>query len=139
LSNLLAIRTSIIALIFATFVFISWQFTRPGQQLLGLPAVIVAPVSTPSLEATNTMVSSSPCETTLYSVQADDTLSQIAVQFDISKDEIISLNDLTTETIHIGMPLMIPVCNFTPTSTLSPTTMTTFTPMISSATMPGGY
>lgn len=139
LRNLLAMRKVVLAFVFVTFGFVAWQFTRPGQQLLGLPEAIVAPVSTPSLESTNTMISSSQCEATLYTVQADDTLSGIAVQFAISKDEIISQNGLKTETIHIGMPLMIPVCKFTPTSTLSPTTTITFTPVISSATMPGGY
>jgi LysM repeat protein len=139
LSSILAIRTPIIAFVFAALVFIAWQFTRPGQQLLGPPGVIVAPVSTPSFESTNTVVSSSQCEATLYTVQADDTLSRIAVQFAVSKDEIILLNGLKTETIPIGLPLMIPVCNFTPTSTLSPTTTTTFTPVSNSATMPGGY
>jgi LysM repeat protein len=128
-----------LAFVFVAFVFVAWQFTRPGQQPLGLPAVIVAPVSTPSLESTNTLVSSEHCDKILYTVQANDTLSGIALQFSISKDQIISLNGLKTETIHIGMPLMIPVCHFTPTSTLSPTTTTTYTPVIRSATQPGGY
>jgi LysM domain/Putative zinc-finger len=135
----LAIRKAIIAFVFVAFVFSAWQFTRPGQALLGLPAVIVAPVSTPSLESTNTMVSSENCEGILYGVQANDTLSGIAAQFSISKDEIIARNRLGTETIHMGMALMIPVCRFTPTSTLSPTTTTTYTPVISSATEPDGY
>jgi LysM repeat protein len=138
-SSILAIRTAIIAFVFVAFVFSAWQFTRPGQQLLGLPPVIIAPVSTPSPESTNTIVSSEHCDGILYTVQANDTLSGIAAQFSISKDEIISLNGLKTETIHMGMPLMIPVCNFTPTSTLSATTTTTYTPVISSATEPGGY
>ena len=138
-STTLAIRTAVIAFVFVAFVFITWEFTRPGPQLLGLPPVIVAPVSTPSLESTNTSVGSEQCERILYTVQANDTLSGIAAQFSISKDQIITLNDLKTETIHAGMPLILPVCNFTPTSTLSPTNTTTNTPVIGSATQPGGY
>jgi LysM repeat protein len=139
LSNVLAIRRAIIAFVFVMFVFSAWQFTRPGQQLLGLPVVIGAPVSTPSLESTNTTVSSENCHGVPYTVQADDTLSDIAAQFSVSKDELISQNGLGTETIHRGMVLMIPVCNFTPTNTLSPTVTSTLTPVISSATEPNGY
>jgi LysM repeat protein len=135
----LAIRTAIIAFVFVAFFFSAWQFIRPGQQLLGLPAVIVAPVSTPSIESTNTAVSSEPCDGIIYTVQANDTLSGISAQFFVSKDEIISLNGLRAETLHAGMALIIPVCNFTPTSTLSPTTTITFTPVISSTTRPDGY
>jgi hypothetical protein len=138
-SNFLAMRTAVIGFIFAAFVFSAWQFTRPGGQPLGLPPAIVAPVSTPSLASTNTLVSSEPCGGKVYTVQANDTLSGIAAQFSTSVDEIISRNGLKTETIHLGMPLMIPVCNFTPTSTLSPTTTTTYTPITRSATEPGGY
>lgn len=138
-NNIMAIRTAIIAFVFVAFVYSAWQFTRQGGQLLGLPPVIVAPVSTPSLESTNTMVSSEHCAGIVYTVQANETLTSIAAQFSIPINEIISLNGLKTETIHIGMPLMIPVCNFTPTSTLSPTTTITYTPVIRSATEPGGY
>jgi predicted anti-sigma-YlaC factor YlaD len=137
--NILAMRRAMVAIVFVVFVFSAWQLTRTGQLLLGLPAVIAAPVSTPSLESTNTMVGSENCYGILYTVQANDTLSGIAAQFSISKDELISLNGLGTETIHIGMVLLIPVCKFTPTSTLSPTTTTTYTPVISSATEPDGY
>lgn len=138
-NNILAIRKAIIAFVFVAFVLSAWKFTRPGQSLLGLPAVIVAPVSTPSLESTNTLVSSENCVRLLYTVQVNDTLSGIAAQFSISKAELIALNGLGTETLRMGMTLMIPVCKFTPTSTLSPTATTTYTPVISSATEPDGY
>jgi LysM repeat protein len=138
-NNILAIRTAVIAFVFVAFVVSAWQFTRPGQTLLGLPAVIVAPVSTPSLESTNTMVSAENCSSLRYTVQASDTLSGIAAQFSLSKDEIVALNGLGTETIHMGMTLMIPVCKLTPTSTLSPTAPIRYTPVISSATEPDGY
>jgi LysM repeat protein len=139
--SLLAIRTVIMSFVFVMLVFSAWQFTRSGQQLRGLPPVMVAPVSTPSIESTNTTVSSRSCDAMHYNVQANDTLTSIADQFSISKDEIIAMNGLKTDRINLGMTLMIPVCNFTPTSTLSPTT-TTYAPVISSATSspaPDGY
>lgn len=134
-NNILAIRTVIISFVFVAFAVIMLQFTDSGQQLPGLSPVIVSPLPTPSIESTSTTISSKNCEHIRYIVQANDTLSSIADQFSIAKDDIISTNDLKTETIDIGMTLIIPVCNFTPTSAVKPTmSMTPLTPVISSAT-----
>jgi LysM repeat protein len=133
--NILAIRKAIISFIFVAFAVSMWQFMDSGQQLPGLSPIIVSPLPTPSIESTSTTISSKNCEHIRYIVQANDTLSSIADQFSRSKEEIISTNDLKTETINIGMMLMIPACNFTPTSVVKPTmSMTVLSPVISSAT-----
>lgn len=132
---ILAMRTALIGFVFVALVFTAWQFTFSGQQLPGLSPVIVASVPTPSIESTNTTINPKSCDVIQYRVQANDTLASIAYQFSISKDEIVSINRLRTETVNTGMTLKIPACRFTPTGTMWPTiTTTTFTPLISSAT-----
>jgi LysM repeat protein len=94
--------------------------------------VIASSVPTPSVESTNTSASPGGCYQIRYTVQADDTLASIAEQFSVSKDELIASNHLQTASIHPGMALIIPACNFTPTGVV--TRSTTLTPAIHSAT-----
>ena len=133
--NLLAMRTAIVSFIFVAFVFSAWQLTRSGQPLPGLSPLKVSSVPTPSIESTNTTISSKSCDLIHYQVQESDTLASLTDRFSISKDELLSLNNLKTETINSGMTLLLPDCNLTPTSTIWPTVATTtFTPVISSVT-----
>jgi LysM repeat protein len=44
-----------------------------------------------------------------YTVEPGDTLLDIAIEFDVTTEEIIELNDLANEnTIQIGQQLLIP-------------------------------
>jgi LysM repeat protein len=133
-SNLVAIRTALISFVFVVFAFSVWQFARPTARIPGLSPVIVSSVPTPSLESTNTSISPVGCYLVRYTVQAEDTLASIAEQFSLSKNEIITSNNLKTESIHTGITLMIPTCNFTPTGAAIETLPTTLTPVISSTT-----
>jgi LysM repeat protein len=80
------------------------------------------------------------CEELEYEVQENDTLESIANHFSISKEEIMSINNMKTETVNAKMELMIPICNFTPTGTVNPTALTTtYTPSTSPVpSTPGG-
>jgi LysM domain-containing protein len=138
--SVLTIRKIAISLVFALFVFGLWQFTlldgRGGSPLSGgMP-----PVPTPSIASTSTRMILENCDMMIYTIQQNDTLASIADRFSISKEEIISLNGLKTETANTGMELTIPICNFTPTSTIDPAAAltTTFTPVTNPSISPAG-
>jgi len=62
-----------------------------------------------------------PTEGTLYTVKSGDNLWDIANKFNVSVDAIKKANNLTSNTLQIGQILTIP------TSTVTPTTGTTYT------------
>jgi len=65
----------------------------------------------------------------LYSVGETDSIASIAAQFSLSAETIIELNHLQTEAVSPSLELLIPLCNFTPTSTFHAATFTTtYTP-----------
>lgn len=139
-SLILVTRTAIISIVFATFVFSAWQFTvSNGRTSTPIP-VSVLPIPTPSGQSTSTKISFQNCEEVSYQVQEKDTLESIADHFSVTKDKIMAINHLSTETINTKMKLLIPICNSTPTGTVYPSTMTiTFTPLTYPTTStPGG-
>jgi len=139
-SILLATRTAIISIVFAAFVFGAWQITQSGKQTPNPLPVGVRPVPTPSSQSTSTKISFQNCEEMSYQVQENDTLESIAMQFSVSKDKLMAINNLSTEILATKMELLIPFCNSTPTGTVHPSTLTTtFTPLLDPTTStPGG-
>jgi len=133
----LATRTAMIGVVFVAFIFSAWQFALSNRQTSGQSPVDVLPVPTPSKQSTSTKIMpQTTCEEILYIVQENDTLESIAHQFSISKEEIITINNMKTETVIRAMELIIPKCNSTPTGTAeSPATLTTtYTPSINLTT-----
>jgi hypothetical protein len=139
-SLILATRTAIISIVFAAFVFSAWQFTHLGSHTANPMPVSVLPIPTPSGQSTRTKISFQNCEELMYQVQENDTLESIAFQFSVAKDKIMDINNLSTESIHAKMDLLIPICTSTPTGTIHPSTLTiTFTPLVGPTTStPGG-
>src|ERR1041385_2181030 len=74
-------------------------------------------------EATQT---AQACEKVQYTVQANDTLSSIAFNYNVPQDAIKFYNGLPTDNVLIGTTLLIPLCERfatpgpTPTATLPP-------------------
>jgi LysM repeat protein len=139
-SNLLVTRTALISLVFAAFIFSTWQFTHAGRQI-GTPIPLnVLPIATPSGETTSTLLSVQNCVEMKYQVQENDTLESIAAQFSVPIGQIMALNNLRTKTLDPNLELRLPVCEPTTTSTVTASTQTTtFTPVIGSTTSaPGG-
>ncbi|HSJ86692.1 MAG TPA: LysM peptidoglycan-binding domain-containing protein [Anaerolineales bacterium] len=66
------------------------------------------------------------CEKISYTVQANDTLSSIALNYNVPQDAIKFYNGLSTDAVFLGQPLIIPLCERfatpgpTPTATLPP-------------------
>ena len=137
-SILLTTRTVIIGIAFVMFAYVAWQsvITNDGApQQTPLGALPLIP--TPSTRLTATTTLAEDCDEILYMVKENDTLEGIALQFLISKEDILSANHMTEESIHSTMELVIPLCKSTPTSTIHPPTFTT-TPFIGTTTYTPG-
>jgi len=97
---------------------------------VGQPLKIPYPTPTPAPpptdvpnEATQT---AQACEKIIYTVQANDTLSSIAFNYNVPQDAIKFYNGLSTDAVFLDQPLVIPLCERfatpgpTPTATLPP-------------------
>ena len=139
-SILLTTRTVLISIVFVAFVLSAWQFTRSNNRTSNPMPASDLPIPTPSEQSTSTKISLPNCEERLYPVQENDTLESIALRFSVSKEKIMSINNMSDETVRNKMDLLIPICASTPTGTIHPSTLTlTFTPLGGPTTAtPGG-
>ena len=137
---LLVTRTALISIFFLAFVLSAWQFTRSGSHTSTPVSSNVLPIPTPSSQSTSTTISLVNCKGFLYQLQKNDTLGRIADQFSVSREKIMAINHLNTETLGTRTQLWIPLCPSTPTGTIYPSTLTiTFTPLLGAITStPGG-
>ena len=139
-SPILATRTAALSLVLMALFFGVWQFMLSNPAASRQGPLPLLPVPTPSTSSTSTSTAFESCEMTLYTVQPGDTLAGIAVLFSVPEADIRQANSLTAESLSAGLQLIIPICYFTPTSTVHPATFTTtHTPAIRAATStPGG-
>lgn len=85
------------------------------------------PTPTPLPAATNTLepakATQAACEKVVYTVQANDTLASIAANYAVPAEAIKNFNGLPTDTVYLGMPITIPLCEreATPGPTPTPT------------------
>jgi LysM repeat protein len=139
----LTIRTAVVSFIFVAVFFGMWQFllSRPSMSNQMPPAVPAMPTpASYTAQVTSTTNTRETCELTMYKVQDHDTLAGIAKRFSVAEAEILAVNNLGTDALRPTMELVIPVCNFTPTGTIYPATLTTtYTPILQPTTStPGG-
>ncbi|HET9910563.1 MAG TPA: LysM peptidoglycan-binding domain-containing protein [Anaerolineales bacterium] len=135
MSMILATRTIAIGTVLLAFIFSVWQFTVSGAGESSPVPMSVPPIPTPSTQSTSTKITVQDCTGVLYTIQENDTLESIAYQFSTSREDLMAANHLNTETVSIGMELIVPICNLTPTGTIRPATLTTtYTPSISPTT-----
>jgi len=83
------------------------------------------PTPTPPPPPTSTLepgeATKAACEPAYYTVQANDTLSSIAANYDVSMASIREFNNLPTDNVLLGQTLTIPLCARNPTPGPSPT------------------
>ncbi|NIS82832.1 MAG: LysM peptidoglycan-binding domain-containing protein [Anaerolineales bacterium] len=83
------------------------------------------PTPTASPEPTATLppeeATRAACEKITYTVEANDTLSSIAQNYNVDQRGIMDYNGLTGETVFLGQVLIIPLCERLPTPGPSPT------------------
>jgi LysM repeat protein len=72
------------------------------------------PTPTPAPLPTNTLspdqAAIAECEKVLYTVQENDTLSSISLNYAVSMSAIKEFNGLSTDSVFLGQPLEIPLC-----------------------------
>ncbi len=86
---------------------------RIGQVIkVPYPTPTPPPPPTSTLEpAEQTKVA---CPTASYTVQANDTLSSIAANYNVSMADIRAFNNLPTDNVLLGQTILIPLCNRAP-------------------------
>jgi LysM repeat protein len=93
-----------------------------GQQLLiPHPTPTVTPLPTSTLSSAES--TEAACEKLEYTVQENDTLSSISLNYNVPGDAIRDYNGLVNDVVRFGQTLIIPLCqrNATPGPTPTPT------------------
>jgi LysM repeat protein len=91
-----------------------------GQTILvPRPTPTPLPPATPTLEPAE--ATRAACQTVDYTVQANDTLSNIAINYGVSMDAIREWNGLSVDSVQIGQILKIPLCERAATAGPTPT------------------
>lgn len=86
------------------------------------PTVTPLPAATSTLEPA--AATRAACQTVDYTVQANDTLSSIAINYAVSMDAIKEWNGLSTDNVMLNQNLTIPLCMRAATAGPSPTPTT---------------
>ena len=90
-----------------------------GTLYVGQVLKVPQPTPTASPLPTSTLsglaATQEACEKYEYTVGENDTLSGIAISFDVSMAAIKEWNGLTGDVVYSGMPLTIPLCQRNPT------------------------
>ena len=135
---ILATRIAAMSVMLVVFVFSAWQFALSKSISSDSISASLPPIPIPSTstQLVSTTTETQRCAEIEYVVHEKDTIDAIATRFMVSKEELLTANNLKTERVVIGMRLRIPDCNYTPTANVL---TTTFTPILNPITStPGG-
>ncbi|MEW6086379.1 MAG: LysM peptidoglycan-binding domain-containing protein [Chloroflexota bacterium] len=100
-------------------------FVSVGQ-VLKIPYPTATPAPPPTEIPNSATQTAQACEKVSYTVQENDTLSTISLNYNVPQDAIKFYNGLSTDNVFIGQSLLIPLCERfatpgpTPTATLPP-------------------
>lgn len=99
-------------------------------QVLQIPYPTPTPLPPPTVTLEAGAATEEACEKVLITVQENDTLSSIAVNYAVPQEAIKSYNGLSTDTVFLGMQIQIPLCMraATPGPTPTPTTPPLYPP-----------
>jgi LysM repeat protein len=96
------------------------------NQVLKIPYPTPTPKPPPTEIPNEATQTANACEKVQYTVQENDTLSIISLNYNVPQDAIKFYNGLSTDNVFIGQTLLIPLCarfatpGPTPTATLPP-------------------
>ena len=96
------------------------------NQVLQIPYPTATPAPPPTEIPNEATQTAEACEKAPYTVQANDSLSTISLNYNVPQDAIKFYNGLSTDNVFIGQVLLIPLCarfatpGPTPTATLPP-------------------
>ena len=100
-------------------------FVSVGQELK-IPYPTATPAPPPTEIPNQATQTAQACEKVPYTVQANDTLSSIALNYNVPQDAIKFYNGLSTDNVFLDQTIVIPLCERaatpgpTPTPTLPP-------------------
>jgi LysM repeat protein/ribosomal protein L40E len=100
-------------------------FVSVGQ-VLKIPYPTPTPAPPPTSIPNEATQTAQACEKVPYTVQENDTLSSIALNYNVPQDAIKFYNGLSTDNVFLGQTILIPLCERaatpgpTPTATLPP-------------------
>jgi len=116
-SKILATRIAAAGVMFVVLMFSAWQltFSRLSEPRPVLASVPPLPIPSTSTQLIGTVTQTQKCEEQRYVVEEHDTVTSIADKFSIAKIQLLTANRLKSEDLFLGMKLIIPLCNFTPT------------------------
>lgn len=102
--------------------------TNCTDLVVGNTIKVPHPTATPLPAATSTLepaaATRAACQTVSYTVQANDTLSSIAINYAVSMESIKEWNGLSTDNVMLDQALTIPLCMRAATAGPSPTPTT---------------
>lgn len=96
------------------------------NQVLQIPYPTSTPAPPPTDIPNEATQTANACEKVPYTVQANDTLSSVSLNYNVPQDAIKFYNGLSTDNVFIGQVLLVPLCarfatpGPTPTATLPP-------------------
>jgi LysM repeat protein len=92
---------------------------------IGQTIKVPYPTATPLPLPTNTLepaaATKAACPTASYTVQENDTLSSISLNYNVSMASIRAFNNLPTDAVYLGQTILIPLCERAPTPGPTPT------------------
>lgn len=90
-------------------------------QIIKVPYPTPTPLPLPTNTLEPAQQTQQACQTASYTVQANDTLSSIAANYNVSMGSIREFNKLPTDNVLLGQTLLIPLCARAPTAGPTPT------------------
>ena len=115
-------RTALVSMVLVVFSFCIWELTTVYDSSRQT-ASNVLPVPTPSIQLSTASIEAPKCKWSLHKVNHLDTLETIAYQYSVSKEDIITFNNMNSDVIYESMEIKIPQCDATPTATANLPTM----------------
>lgn len=91
-----------------------------GQTIL-VPRPTATPLPAPTATLEPAAATRAACQTVSYTVQANDTLSSISLNYNVPMQAIKDWNGLSTDNVYLDQPLVIPLCMRAATPGPSPT------------------
>jgi LysM repeat protein len=91
-----------------------------GQTIL-VPRPTATPLPAPTMTLESAEATRAACQTVEYTVQENDTLSSIAINYNVPMQAIKEWNGLSTDNVYLDQPLIIPLCMRAATPGPSPT------------------
>src|SRR6185503_8610372 len=80
------------------------------NQVLKIPYSTPTPAPPPTEIPNEATQTADACEKVPYTVQANDPLSSISLNYNVPQDAIKFYNGLSTDNVFIGQSLLVPLC-----------------------------